>query len=105
MVELLAGAALVGLGGVGLATIVRALVPVRWLEQGIKPWSCDLCLSFWATAFCTVVAACMGHGTVQDAAVVLLSGFTIAYAVLQRLVVVPVEAPPLLPGDETSDQK
>lgn len=38
---------LVGLFAAGLASVVRALLPVTLLVQ--KPWSCDLCMSFWCS--------------------------------------------------------
>lgn len=36
-----------GLAAAAAATIVRALVPTLWLL--IKPFSCDLCMSWWSS--------------------------------------------------------
>lgn len=47
MGELLFGVLILGLAAATVATIVRAFVPPLWLL--VKPWSCDLCMSWWSS--------------------------------------------------------
>lgn len=43
-----------GLAAATVATIVRAFVPTLWLL--IKPFSCDLCMSWWSTVLLLIVS-------------------------------------------------
>jgi hypothetical protein len=86
-------------GVVGSVCVVRALPLVaEWTNKGIKPWACDLCMSFW-----TSVAALAALSTALVDATVLflipvLTGLSIA--TLGRLHPTPsgggpVDFPPL----------
>lgn len=47
---------LVALSAASIVPVVRALPGIQgWVQRGIKPWACDLCMSFWSTIFTTVV--------------------------------------------------
>ena len=47
---------LVALSAASIVPVVRALPGVQgWVQRGIKPWACDLCMSFWSTIFTTTV--------------------------------------------------
>jgi hypothetical protein len=96
MVELLAGVAMVAFGAVGLTTLVRTLVPSRWVES-TKPWSCDLCMSWWSSIVCVVVAVFFEYGTIREAVVTLLPSFALAYSIQQRLHPIPDGGPPMGP--------
>lgn len=77
----------------GLVTAVRAL---PWVSEkvvaGVKPWSCDICMTFWGTALVTVVAAT----ATLDGYVILLAGpaYTVALVVLERVLHAPPPGPP-----------
>lgn len=45
---------IVGIAAAGLTNIVRAIVPQHWLL--VKPWSCDLCMSFHSSWVMLLVA-------------------------------------------------
>lgn len=45
----LAQAVVVGLACYFTVSVVRALPPFRgWVQRQLKPWACDLCMSFWS---------------------------------------------------------
>lgn len=45
---------LVALTAAGLVPVVRQVPAVQdWMFKGIKPWVCDLCMSFWGTVVAT----------------------------------------------------
>jgi hypothetical protein len=45
---------LVALFAAGLTHIFRALPPFRgWVFRGVKPWACDLCMSWWGAVLAT----------------------------------------------------
>lgn len=88
------------LGAIGLAVVLRALPPFsRWNEQGVKPWACDLCMSFWGSGIALGVAAVFGYLLPVEAGLLWLPTFAGAYAGLQRVVPSPVGAPPIPPPD------
>lgn len=103
MVELLSGVVMVAFGAVGLTTLVRALLPLR-LTESTKPWSCDLCMSWWSSLACVVVAVSLEYGTVRDAVVTLLPSFALAYAIQQRLHPIPEGGPSFDPPPPPMDQ-
>jgi len=56
MLNLILTAIVIGSTAAGFALALRALPGVRgWVEAGIKPWACDICLSFWSTAVVALV--------------------------------------------------
>lgn len=47
---------ILGLASSGLTNVIRAIVPQEWLL--VKPWSCDLCMSFhgvWVMGLVTFI--------------------------------------------------
>lgn len=84
------------LGSVGLTVALRAVRPFSlWNENGVKPWACDLCMSFWGTALFVVAQATML--SVNEATLAWMPAFAIAYGTVQRIVPTPIGAPPIDP--------
>jgi len=97
MIFLLA-AVFCGLGSVGLTLVLRFLPPVsRWNEAGIKPWGCDLCMSFWCSALCLGVGAAAGEITPPQAFFAWMPAFVVAYGIVQRINPPPLGEPPVDP--------
>ena len=48
----------IGLIAAGAAQIIRAVVPQHWLL--VKPFSCDLCMSWWGSLVASVFVGGMG---------------------------------------------
>jgi len=68
---LLLWALAVGSTSAGITTAVRALPLVqRWMLDRVKPWACDVCMSFWTVGLVTLGLAIWQ----QDAALVIVSG-------------------------------
>jgi hypothetical protein len=67
----------IGFAAAGLALVVRALVPTLWLL--IKPFSCDLCMSWWGSVVFTLLA---GEWSV-DALTGLFGGVAVSVAMLK----------------------
>lgn len=44
---------LVGFAAAGATSIIRAVVPTLWLL--VKPFACDLCMSFWTSLVLTAL--------------------------------------------------
>jgi hypothetical protein len=68
----------------GFVLAVRALPWVaRKVEEGVKPWACDVCSCFWSTALFALVAVPF----VGDARALLCAGpaYTLALWILGRL--------------------
>lgn len=88
-------ALLTGSTAAGMVVAVRALpwVYKRMLEQK-KPWSCDICMSFWTVALLT-----LGLGLTLQAWVVAGPAYPVALWVLRRLTD-PRNPPPLPPLEE-----
>jgi hypothetical protein len=56
MLNLILTAIVVGSTAAGFALALRALPVIRnWVESGIKPWACDICLGFWSTLVVALV--------------------------------------------------
>lgn len=54
VLDLLLMALLVGLSSAGLTIVVRHAPFIRgWVERGIKPWACDVCMTFWGVLIFT----------------------------------------------------
>jgi hypothetical protein len=59
--EVLLRAIAVGSTAAGLVHAMRALPPVAELVQrGVKPWSCDVCMSFWCTLLVVGASGLLG---------------------------------------------
>lgn len=49
---------LLALAAVSLTTMIRAIPFVKAMaDRGVKPWGCDVCMSFWSLGLAAVVAA------------------------------------------------
>lgn len=85
MNELFASAVLVGLSSAGLCFVVRALIPVTILI--LKPFSCDLCMSWWGSIIAVVLLT--GEWTwtsLRAAAVTVLAGTAVALLVIKIVI-------------------
>jgi hypothetical protein len=61
VLELLLRALLVGATAAGLVHAVRTLPPVeRLVQRGVKPWACDVCMSFWCTLLVVGASGLLG---------------------------------------------
>lgn len=81
MSDLLLFTLLVALSAAALPPVVRALPWVqRQLEAGIKPWACDLCMSFWSTLAAGAVWWSIGHAP----ALAIWPAFVITYAIVRH---------------------
>lgn len=92
---------LVALSAVSLSGIVRTLGFVRPLvARGVKPWSCDVCLSFWTTLLVGLVIFLASYSITRtarlDSLVVVVPAHGLALLLLSRLR--PPEIPPLEEG-------
>lgn len=86
------------LGAVGLTTVIRAVPPfARLNEHGVKPWACDLCMSFWTTALFLVVGAISNKVDAFDAFFLWMPSFALAYGTIQRIIPPPLGGPPIDP--------
>lgn len=55
VIDLLVWALIVGMSAAAIPPCVRTRDYVQdWMLRGIKPWACDLCMSFWSTVFATL---------------------------------------------------
>jgi hypothetical protein len=53
--NILVAALIIGMAAAAIPPIVRAAPVVQiWMLRGIKPWACDLCMSFWSTVLATL---------------------------------------------------
>ena len=99
MIDLLVWTVLVACSIPGIVQAVRAL---PWVSQrvfeNVKPWACDICMSFWIGAFVTSGAAAIAHDLVVLA--VAPPAYTLALLLLRALQAPHGEAPPLEPPAE-----
>ena len=80
LVDVLLGAFVVGMSGAAVPPIVRALpFVVPWLERGVKPWACDLCMSFWSTILAGGLWAALGVPIVAA-----LPAFVVTFFIVRR---------------------
>jgi len=50
LLRVLVTTVLLALSAAGLVPLVRVVPWVRrWVEQGRRPWACDICMAFWGT--------------------------------------------------------
>ena len=98
LIELALFALLTAATSVGLALVLRQVYPVSaWNERGIKPWACDLCLTFWLTGLCC------GWGAVVELERLWawMPAFALAYPWLARVNPMPDDdADPGIPKEE-----
>lgn len=76
----------------GIVSAIRALPWVsRKVDEGVKPWACDICSCFWITALVAPWCAAFEHD--WRVAIVAAPGYTGALLVL-RLLQQPAMPPP-----------
>jgi len=107
---------LVAATAVGLATAIRvAPVVSTWNEMGVKPWACDLCMTFWLTLIVVLVAVFVPYNTRPEALFAWMPSFALAYTWLVRINPMPEtfeglpDEPPTVPpsrvrGAETEEE-
>jgi len=96
--ELLSWSVFLGLTSAGVTIAVRALPPVqRWMFARVKPWACDVCMSFWTTGIVGLGASL--H--LQDAGLLFACGpaYPLALWTLGKLSE-PKGPPPMPPLEE-----
>jgi hypothetical protein len=91
---------LVGLFAAGLASVIRALPYFRDLVfRGVKPWACDLCMSWWGSLAGALLLGLHVERGWATAAVVAVAGVAVSLAALRatsqpvRDFVLPPEEP------------
>lgn len=56
ILQVIAAALLIGMSAAAVPPVLRALPFISdWTARGIKPWACDLCMSFWSTVLSTLI--------------------------------------------------
>lgn len=89
----------VGLWAAGFTVVLRALPWIqRLVREGMKPWACDVCMSFWSTFGVTGSLVLTKNWDFAAA----LPGFAITLLVLRKLTE-PVKLPTNLPDLEDSE--
>ena len=79
-------ALILGLAASGVTNIVRAVVPQHWLL--VKPWSCDLCMSFhssWAMLLVTLFDTAAPLPTIGECGLIV-SASTAAALVVTKII-------------------
>jgi len=71
----------VGLCAAGSALIVRAVVPQLWLMA--KPFSCDLCMSWWSAVVSSVAVATLDGAGPLTAGVAAVGGTALSVVLLK----------------------
>jgi len=97
-------AIIAGMSAVGVTLVLRELPPFsRWNEQDVKPWACDLCMSFWCSAVCLGVARATSQ--ISNAEVILswMPAFVVAFFLVQRVRPPPLGGPPIDPPPGSDD--
>ena len=98
--SLLAAATSVG----AIEAIRKAPVISRWNEEGVRPWACDLCMSFWGTLTVCLLVILVPEDGRGEALLGWLPSFALAYTWLTRITPLPDPGPgpglPALPEEE-----
>lgn len=69
-----------GLSAAAIALIIRALVPTMWLLH--KPFSCDLCMSWWSSVALSMWAFFGEYGSLSSVST-LLGSVTVSVLALK----------------------
>lgn len=80
---LLAIALVVGLCAAGATLVVRAVVPQLWLM--VKPFACDLCMSWWSSLVASVVVGGIEGRGALTAMVSALAGTAVSVVILKAV--------------------
>lgn len=105
LLELALFAFLAAATAVGFVIALRQAPHVRDLnERGVKPWACDLCMSFWSTlAICALASLMDDRDELPWKLWAWLPAFAIAYPWLARVNPMPSDSlDPGLPEPPTS---
>lgn len=95
---ILLAAIVAGLGAAGITLVLREQPHIaRWNEAGIKPWACDLCMSFWTSLTCLAVGSAVREITWVEAFMAWMPAFVVAFWVIQRVRPAPLGGPPIDP--------
>ncbi len=83
----------------GIVPLVRQISYVKgWMLAGIKPWVCDLCMSFWSTLISSVFWSLYFHTTIISA----VPSFAITFLIVRKNSE-PMGPPPSLPDLKDMD--
>ena len=90
LLELLVAVFLVAATAVG-ATVALRKAPLisGWNEMGVKPWACDLCMTFWLTGILCAFAVFVPYETRPEAIGAWMPSFALAYTWLVRITPMP----------------
>jgi hypothetical protein len=110
-VEIIWAALWLGFLAAGMTVLIRVMpVIASWVEQGIKPWACDKCMSFWLILFSTAGVPTFANDVLHYR--LLYGDFLLAapaaYAVslfMLRLLTEPMGPPPSFAVPELLDSE
>lgn len=92
LLTVLVASVVLGMSAAAIPPIVRTLPFVQaWVLRGVKPWACDLCMSFWSTALTTAFWAALDVPALAG-----LPAFVVTFAIV-RFNSEPIGPPPGLP--------
>ncbi len=94
---------LAGVTSVGTIVALREAPFVRdWNEAGIKPWACDLCMSFWMTLLIVVIGIFSSNHPRPEWLGAWMPAFTISYTWLTRVTPAPLDTAAGFPDEPPS---
>lgn len=103
LLELALFAILAGVTSVGAVVAVRQAPLVRgWNERGVKPWACDLCMSFWMTLLIVGIGIFSANHPPLEWLGAWMPAFTISYTWLTRVTPAPPDAAVGFPDEPPS---
>lgn len=75
---------------VGAITALRQAPLIRdWNEEGVRPWACDLCMSFWVTLGIAVLGYLGAPEVTERVFWAWMASFALAYTWVTRLTPAP----------------
>lgn len=74
-------ALMLGFAAATVATIIRAFVPTLWLL--VKPFSCDLCMSWWSSLVLSVAVTVQHPMALTDAGLMILAATAVSMLLLK----------------------
>ena len=102
LILILLAAILVGLGSFAIVELVRRLPVIeQWTLRGMRPWACNLCMSFWTSAL-MIFLMCLAYHSVAARVppwatlfMIWPAGMAIALYVLMKTDNPPSPPPPM----------
>lgn len=86
LLELLVAAVVIAAATVGITLMLRSAPFIsKWNEEGIKPWACDLCMTFWITLIICALGVLVPYETRPEAIAPWMPSFALAYTWLTRI--------------------